>query len=42
MVANGHKVSRPLRPGIYAPIPTFFKAGSEDLGVLLAVRGERS
>ncbi|KAL1676982.1 hypothetical protein EV122DRAFT_279551 [Schizophyllum commune] len=31
MVANGHKVSRPLRPGIYAPIPTFFKAGSEDL-----------
>ncbi|TRM56242.1 hypothetical protein BD626DRAFT_414481 [Schizophyllum amplum] len=28
---NGHKISRPLKPGIYAPIPTFFKPDSEDL-----------
>ncbi|KAF9814023.1 hypothetical protein IEO21_05326 [Rhodonia placenta] len=30
---NGASVSRPLTPGVYAPIPTFFKAGSEDLDV---------
>ena len=24
--------TRPLSPGIYAPIPTFFQLGSEDLG----------
>lgn len=24
--------SRTLKPGIYAPIPTFFLPGSEDLG----------
>lgn len=25
-------VTRPLSPGIYAPLPTFFQLGSEDLG----------
>ncbi|PCH43950.1 dihydrodipicolinate synthetase [Wolfiporia cocos MD-104 SS10] len=28
---SAHAVSRPLTPGIYAPIPTFFLPGSEDL-----------
>lgn len=36
MAANGingaHGVSRPLKAGIYAPIPSFFLPGSEDLG----------
>ena len=32
--ANGtdRLVSRPLAPGIYAPIPTFFLPETEDLG----------
>ncbi|EIN07289.1 dihydrodipicolinate synthetase [Punctularia strigosozonata HHB-11173 SS5] len=30
---NGHKVSRPLRPGIFAPIPTFFLPDTEDLDI---------
>ncbi|KAH7913736.1 hypothetical protein BJ138DRAFT_1001685 [Hygrophoropsis aurantiaca] len=32
---NGHhaSVSRPLKPGIYAPIPTFFLPESEDLDI---------
>ncbi|KAI0075147.1 dihydrodipicolinate synthetase [Panus rudis PR-1116 ss-1] len=29
--ANGTANTRPLKPGIYAPIPTFFKEDSEDL-----------
>lgn len=30
---NGHpSVSRPLRAGIFAPIPTFFLPDTEDLG----------
>ena len=29
------KPSRPLRPGVYAPIPSFFQEGSEDLGMCL-------
>jgi len=36
MAANGHiqpSVSRPLNPGIYAPIPSFFLPGSEDLDI---------
>ncbi|PPQ73026.1 LOW QUALITY PROTEIN: hypothetical protein CVT26_014674 [Gymnopilus dilepis] len=36
MAANGYQpngVSRPLRPGIYAPIPSFFLPGSEDLDI---------
>jgi 4-hydroxy-2-oxoglutarate aldolase len=37
MAANGingaHGVSRPLKAGIYAPIPSFFLPGSEDLGL---------
>ncbi|KAI0719706.1 dihydrodipicolinate synthetase [Fomitopsis betulina] len=28
---NGHHVVRPLSPGIYAPIPTFYQAETEDL-----------
>ena len=36
--ANGlnghHAVKRGLKPGIYAPIPTFFLPDSEDLGML--------
>lgn len=33
---NGiHHVSRPLKPGIFAPIPTFFLPDSEDLGEFL-------
>lgn len=38
-------VSRPLQPGIYAPIPTFFAPESEDLGaspVLCFSRGDSS
>lgn len=32
--ANGHHaVKRGLKPGIYAPIPTFFLPDSEDLGM---------
>ena len=30
--ANGHNVVRPLTPGIYAPIPTFYQPETEDLG----------
>lgn len=30
--ANGHHVVRPLTPGIYAPIPTFYQPETEDLG----------
>lgn len=38
MAANGinglHAAeSRPLKAGIYAPIPSFFLPGSEDLGL---------
>ncbi|RDB21132.1 L-threo-3-deoxy-hexylosonate aldolase [Hypsizygus marmoreus] len=37
MAANGingaHGVSRPLKPGIYAPIPSFFLPSSEDLDI---------
>jgi len=37
MAANGlngaHSVSRPLKAGIYAPIPSFFLPGSEDLDI---------
>lgn len=35
--ANGHShtTSRGLKPGIYAPIPTFFLPDSEDLGELV-------
>ena len=29
---TGQSVVRPLTAGIYAPIPTFFLQGSEDLG----------
>lgn len=29
---NAHPNSRTLKPGIYAPIPTFFLPESEDLG----------
>ena len=25
-------ITRPLSPGVYAPIPTFFQLESEDLG----------
>lgn len=34
MATNGvtHRTSRPLKSGIYAPIPTFFLPDSEDLG----------
>lgn len=36
MAANGingaHGPSRPLKAGIYAPIPSFFLPSSEDLG----------
>jgi len=31
--ASSHSSSRPLTPGIYAPIPTFFLEGSEDLDI---------
>lgn len=40
MAANGYQpngVARPLRPGIYAPIPSFFLPESEDLGLSAAV-----
>lgn len=30
---NGAARSRPLKAGIYAPIPTFFQEGSEDVGM---------
>ena len=30
---NGVARARALTPGIYAPIPTFFKPETEDLGV---------
>ncbi|KAJ1309811.1 hypothetical protein OPQ81_006576 [Rhizoctonia solani] len=31
---NGHaKINRPLTPGVYAPIPTFFLEGTEELDV---------
>lgn len=30
--ANDQSHTRPLKPGIYAPIPTFFQLESEDLG----------
>jgi 4-hydroxy-2-oxoglutarate aldolase len=34
---NGHAhVSRPLKAGIYAPIPTFFLPESEDLGQFIS------
>ncbi|KIY72208.1 aldolase [Cylindrobasidium torrendii FP15055 ss-10] len=34
MTTNGtHAATRPLTAGIYAPIPTFFLAGSEDLDI---------
>lgn len=31
------RTSRPLRPGVWAPIPTFFDA-NEELGELIAMR----
>ncbi|KAF4578816.1 hypothetical protein EYR36_000623 [Pleurotus pulmonarius] len=31
-IANGH-LTRPLRPGIYAPVPTFFLPETEDLDI---------
>jgi len=37
MAANGQHIvnpsSRPLIPGIYAPVPSFFLPQSEDLGM---------
>lgn len=33
---NGVHSTRTLVPGIYAPIPSFFLPGSEDLGTLLS------
>lgn len=33
--ANGASHSRPLKPGIYAPIPSFFLPESEDLGTFV-------
>jgi len=38
MATNGHYPAatiRSLKPGVWAPIPTFFEAGTEDLGNLL-------
>lgn len=29
---NAHRLARSLKPGIYAPIPTFFLPDTEDLG----------
>ena len=34
LLVNMAGVVRPLVPGIYAPLPTFFKRDSEDLGTL--------
>lgn len=31
--ANGTHVSRPLKPGVFAPIPTFFLEGSQDIDI---------
>ena len=33
MASIGTEGTRPLTPGIYAPVPTFFLPESEDLGV---------
>jgi L-threo-3-deoxy-hexylosonate aldolase len=35
-VNGNHPISRPLKPGVLAPIPTFFLKDSEDLGRVLA------
>ncbi|RXW20898.1 hypothetical protein EST38_g4949 [Candolleomyces aberdarensis] len=32
-VNGDHPISRPLKPGVYAPIPTFFLKDSEDLDI---------
>jgi 4-hydroxy-2-oxoglutarate aldolase len=36
-LSNGNRVSRPLKPGIYTPIPSFFLPESEDLGQSLSL-----
>ena len=36
--ANGATHSRPLKAGIYAPIPTFFQEGSEDVGMSMTLK----
>jgi hypothetical protein len=41
MAANGvnHSASRPLKAGIYAPIPSFFLPDTEDLGEFTGTLG---